>query len=37
MNAKLGMFVKWNLGMNGGVWELMQADKVDATGVKKAK
>ena len=23
MNARLGMFVKWSLGMNGGVWELV--------------
>jgi hypothetical protein len=23
MNAKVGVFVKWTLGMNGGVWELV--------------
>ncbi|KAI7211849.1 hypothetical protein KC333_g7433 [Hortaea werneckii] len=26
--AKLGLFVKWSLGMNGGVWELEQGGKV---------
>ncbi|KAI5366340.1 hypothetical protein Slin15195_G078600 [Septoria linicola] len=29
LNAKLGLFVKWSLGMNGGVWELMNAHKVN--------
>ena len=28
MNAKLGLFVKWSLGMNGGVWELVESAKV---------
>ena len=28
MNAKLGLVVKWSLGMNGGVWELQQGGKV---------
>lgn len=29
MDAKLGQFVRWSLGMNGGVWELMQCGKVN--------
>lgn len=37
MNAKLGQFVRWSLEMNGGVWELMQGDKVDAGDLKKGK
>lgn len=32
MQAKLGTFVKWSLGMNGGVWELVQGAKVKAGG-----
>ena len=28
MNAKLGSFVKWSLGMNGGVRELQEGDSV---------
>ncbi|KAI6879908.1 hypothetical protein KC360_g7640 [Hortaea werneckii] len=28
MHAKLGGFVKWSLGMNGGIWELEQGGKV---------
>ncbi|PPJ49650.1 hypothetical protein CBER1_02158 [Cercospora berteroae] len=28
LNAKFGMFVKWGLGMKGGVWELKNAHKV---------
>ncbi|KAI7160456.1 hypothetical protein KC349_g3423 [Hortaea werneckii] len=30
MQAKLGLFVKWSLGMNGGIWELEQGGKVKA-------
>ncbi|KAK4548258.1 hypothetical protein LTR36_010128 [Oleoguttula mirabilis] len=30
MQAKLGTFVKWSLGMNGGVWELVESAKVKA-------
>ena len=29
MQAKLGTFVKWSLGMNGGLWELVMSAKVD--------
>ena len=32
MNAKLGAFVKWSLGMNGGIWELQQYGKVAKDG-----
>lgn len=28
MSARLGLFVKWSLGMKGGVWELQHGDKV---------
>ena len=28
MNARLGLFVKWTLGMNGGIWELQEGVKV---------
>lgn len=28
MKAKLGVFCKWSLGMNGGVWELVEGAKV---------
>ncbi|KAM3420170.1 hypothetical protein BST61_g3464 [Cercospora zeina] len=28
LHAKFGMFVKWSLGMRGGVWELVNAHKV---------
>lgn len=28
MSAKLGQFVKWSLGMNGGIWELQEGAKV---------
>ncbi|KAI6843501.1 hypothetical protein KC332_g3909 [Hortaea werneckii] len=28
MQAKLGGFVKWSLGMNGGIWELEEGGKV---------
>ena len=28
MQAKLGGFVKWSLGMNGGIWELEESGKV---------
>ncbi|KAI6790240.1 hypothetical protein KC361_g8031 [Hortaea werneckii] len=28
MHAKLGGFLKWSLGMNGGIWELEQGGKV---------
>ena len=28
MSATLGQFVKWRLGMNGGIWELEQSAKV---------
>ena len=28
MQAKLGTFAKWALGMNGGVWELVEGGKV---------
>ncbi|KAI7094811.1 hypothetical protein D0864_14862 [Hortaea werneckii] len=28
MQAKLGGFVKWSLGMNGGIWELEQGGKL---------
>lgn len=28
MSAKLGQFVKWSLGMNGGIWELKEGVKV---------
>ena len=31
MNAKLGGFVKWSLGMNGGIWELRASAKVTKT------
>lgn len=34
MSAKLGTFVKWSLGINGGIWELQQGHKVDRTGGK---
>jgi hypothetical protein len=34
MNAKLGTFVKWRLGMNGRIWELQQGHKVDGAGGK---
>lgn len=27
MNARLGLFVKWSLGMNGGVWELVASER----------
>jgi len=30
MEARLGTFVRWSLGMNGGVWELKHAEKVQA-------
>lgn len=29
MEAKLGGFVKWSLGMNGGLWELREGGKVN--------
>ncbi|KAI7262516.1 hypothetical protein KC345_g9406 [Hortaea werneckii] len=29
MQAKLGVFVKWSLGMNGGIWELEEGGKVE--------
>ncbi|KAK3719267.1 hypothetical protein LTR37_004486 [Vermiconidia calcicola] len=29
MNARLGGFVKWTLGMNGGIWELQESAKVN--------
>ena len=32
MSAKLGLFVKWSLGMNGGVWELREGHKVEGAG-----
>lgn len=36
MNAKLGLFVKWSLGMNGGIWELQEGHKVNSdAGSKK--
>lgn len=28
MQGRLGTFVKWSLGMNGGIWELVQGGKV---------
>lgn len=28
LSAKLGGFVRWSLGMKGGVWELVHASKV---------
>lgn len=28
MRARLGMFVKWSLGMNGGIWELVAGEEV---------
>ncbi|KAK5138108.1 hypothetical protein LTR08_004803 [Meristemomyces frigidus] len=32
MQAKLGTFVKWSLGMNGGIWELVESAKVKGGG-----
>lgn len=32
MNARLGLFVKWSLGMNGGLWELVKSAEIRATG-----
>ena len=32
MQAKLGTFVKWSLGMNGGLWELVESAKVKIGG-----
>ena len=32
MNAKLGQFVKWSLGISGGVWELQYGGRVDTGG-----
>lgn len=29
MSARLGTFVKWSLGVKGGVWELMGSEWVD--------
>ena len=29
MNAKLGQFVRWSLGISGGVWELQYGGRVD--------
>ena len=37
MNARLGLFVKWSLGMNGGVWELLASSKVGETGLNPVK
>lgn len=36
MLARLGTFVKWSLGMNGGVWELVEGEKVN-TETSKAE
>lgn len=35
MEAKLGGFVKWGLGMNGGIWELVGSERVDCGGKEK--
>ena len=32
MQAKLGTFVKWSLGMNGGIWELVASANVKDGG-----
>jgi hypothetical protein len=34
MSAKLGTFVKWSLGLNGGIWELQKGHKVDGASGK---
>jgi hypothetical protein len=34
MQAKLGTFVKWSLGMNCGIWELEQSAKVKTEKVE---
>lgn len=37
MNARLGLFVKWSLGMNGGVGELVASAKVGGTATNPVK
>ncbi|KAK3109922.1 hypothetical protein LTR53_016330 [Teratosphaeriaceae sp. CCFEE 6253] len=32
MEARLGTFVRWSLGLKGGVWELVHGDKVKQAG-----
>ena len=32
MQARLGTFVRWSLGMNGGVWELVGSARVGSAG-----
>jgi len=34
MSSKLGLFVKWSLGMSGGIWELREGHKVEGAGEK---
>jgi hypothetical protein len=34
MNARLGQFVRWSLGMSGGIWALQNRGKVDAGGIR---
>jgi len=34
MSAKLGLFMKWSLGMNGGIWELREGYKAEGAGEK---
>jgi hypothetical protein len=36
MQARLGTFVKWTLGLDGGVWELVESVKVKAGGESTA-
>jgi hypothetical protein len=37
MQARLGTFVKWTIGFNGGVWELVESAKVEVKAKEESK